>query len=584
MSTAGRNLHDRALRLAASLLDFGLAQGEIEELETHLDGCPACRRDAVALRADAAILNFAVVPTLPSRRVDDAVYAAIAGRRRPFQGTFVLVAASLLLVALMGVATAGAVLLGIWPPQAPDSTPPAPPPSTNVDPTPVPSIDVATPRPDAGWTAVPGTLPAGNGRVQMAPGPYGGLYVVVNDAHGAVVALLDAAGDERPGWPTELPGWTCDAPGTSAEWAPGVAADGSLRLVCHDNGTDDGSATAFAFDAAGRPLVGWPVDLPGRSWFPPRVVDGTLVVASNEGGEPPVAGPDGQGDAGDPGAYRLVTVDADGTLRTGAPVAVAEAKRGLVSIGPDGTAYVVDGNVITAFDQGGARAGWPVRLEGILSALGFGPDGRVYLTTSPDGATSHLVAVDRDGRLVEVAREGLPIGGASAWSGTGPANRPLAPLVAADGTAYVIGEADGETVVYGIDPSGARMNGWPYRAATAVPWQGTCADESTACGVWRALPAVGPGGVLYLPLAVEEGRPAGSLVAVGRDGQVVLGWPVRLKRTGAEFWSVVTATNETAYALAVEPERGRKTSATVIDAAPDSSVRFRTTVVMPGAD
>jgi hypothetical protein len=44
----------------------------------------------------------------------------------------------------------------------------------------------------------------------------------------------------------------------------------------------------------------------------------------------------------------------------------------------------------------------------------------------------------------------------------------------------------------------------------------------------------------------------------------------------------VGASGETAFALAVEPEEGGATSATVLDIAIDSAVRYRETVVGPG--
>ncbi len=580
MSTASRSLHERAQGLAAALVDFDLARGEVEELEAHLDACPACRRDAVALRADTSRFSFAVVPALPSPRVDRAVSAEIAGRRKPFQGSFVLVAATALLVAFMGLAAAGATLLGIWPPTTDEPVPP--PPGPVVTP-PAPSPVVTTPRPDAGWAAMPGSLPAGSGTVQMAPGPAGGLYVVVNEPDGAVVALLDAVGEPRPGWPTSLPGWTCSAPGTAASWAPGVAPDGSIRLVCHDTGTAGEGATAFAFDAAGRSRPGWPVALGGAVAASPRVVDDRLVVVATEVRDDEQTFSDEDGYVA-PGAHRLVTVDADGTVRTGVPIEVDDATGGLVSIGPDGTAFRVHGGEITAFDLGGPRAGWPVWIGGTLSAIGFGSDGRAWLTTSPDGTTTRLVVLDRDGGRQDVGPAELRLGGVPAYAGAGPYGVPLAPLVAGDGTVYMIGEEGGATVVYGIDPSGAVMGGWPYRAEAAIAWQGTCPEDSTGCGLWRAVPSVGPHGVLYVPLAGVDETAGGDLVAVGRDGQVVQGWPVGLRRAGAEWWSVVAASDETVYALAVEPERGGRTSATVLDIALDSSPRYRTTVVGPGGN
>jgi len=113
MSTVDRRLHEGALELAASAIDFALGRGETAELEAHLVACPACARSAAALRADAIAVRTPGA-LLPSRRVDDAVYAAIARREVGSQRLVVLAAAALLLVALLGVAAAGA-FLRIWP-------------------------------------------------------------------------------------------------------------------------------------------------------------------------------------------------------------------------------------------------------------------------------------------------------------------------------------------------------------------------------------------------------------------------------------------------------------------------------------
>jgi hypothetical protein len=70
-------------------------------------------------------------------------------------------------------------------------------------------------------------------------------------------------------------------------------------------------------------------------------------------------------------------------------------------------------------------------------------------------------------------------------------------------------------------------------------------------------------------------------VAVGRDGAVVPGWPVGLRRAASGFWSVVVGPDGTVFALAVEPETGGKSSATILGIAPDSTVRWHTTVIEP---
>jgi hypothetical protein len=59
------------------------------------------------------------------------------------------------------------------------------------------------------------------------------------------------------------------------------------------------------------------------------------------------------------------------------------------------------------------------------------------------------------------------------------------------------------------------------------------------------------------------------------------GWPVELKRPGAEFWSVVVGPDGTVYAQAIEPESGDRSSATILAIARDSPVLYTTTVVEP---
>ena len=56
---------------------------------------------------------------------------------------------------------------------------------------------------------------------------------------------------------------------------------------------------------------------------------------------------------------------------------------------------------------------------------------------------------------------------------------------------------------------------------------------------------------------------------------------MHLARRGAAFWSVVVGSDGTAFCLAVEPEAGGKTSATIVAIAKDGTVRSRTTVIQP---
>ena len=122
----------------------------------------------------------------------------------------------------------------------------------------------------------------------MAPGPEGGLYVLVADMSGpssrSLLALLDTQGRPRAGWPIALVGWDC----AQAGWHPRdpllTADDGSVRLVCYGNSGsgEPEHSRAFAFDPKGRSLFGWPVDLPDevRWWEQSRVVDDRLVVVA----------------------------------------------------------------------------------------------------------------------------------------------------------------------------------------------------------------------------------------------------------------------------------------------------------------
>ena len=114
MSRQDRHEHDRAMELAASAIDYRLTAAQTVALNAHLVVCSACARSAAAMRGDAIALRPWTTP-LPSRRVDDAVFAAIAGRRATAPSLLILVAAALLLVALLGVAaTAGSLLLRTW--------------------------------------------------------------------------------------------------------------------------------------------------------------------------------------------------------------------------------------------------------------------------------------------------------------------------------------------------------------------------------------------------------------------------------------------------------------------------------------
>jgi hypothetical protein len=151
--------------------------------------------------------------------------------------------------------------------------------------------------------------------------------------------------------------------------------------------------------------------------------------------------------------------------------------------------------------------------------------------------------------------------------------------VAEDGTAFLVSE-EGGTTVYGLDAVGNVMAGWPYRDTIGLQWSYNPPGD-TGGSTRRSEPAVGPGNVLYLLHPPRAATRGGTIVAIGPDGRVRPGWPVLLKRPGSVFGSVVVAPDGTAYALTIEPEGGARSSATILAIAPDSNVRYTTTIAEP---
>ena len=110
--------------------------------------------------------------------------------------------------------------------------------------------------------------------VQMAPGPYGGLYVLIPARHApATLVLLDSSGNPAPGWPIVVPRATsCD------KLLP--VADGSVRLICtleNPDGNMFDPIAAYAFDENARMRLGWPVDIPA-SFVTGRAVGDDLAL------------------------------------------------------------------------------------------------------------------------------------------------------------------------------------------------------------------------------------------------------------------------------------------------------------------
>ena len=414
--------------------------------------------------------------------------------------------------------------------------------------------------------------------VRMAAGPNGGLYVAIPAADGSVVlALFDATGRPQTGWPVAL------AAATKCGLLLPIE-DGSVRLLCSPDERNqelNNGMRAFAFDANGRALQGWPIDLDGQ--FVGRAIGTSLTLFGRRA----------LGDVCDVGQTCAVgwiaTVAADGTVRSGAEVPLVETCCAPDwAVGPDGVAYGA-GDVsgwdagsaelsrITAVDLGGVRAGWPVKIDGLVSGPAFGPGGRIVLTVGSFAReTSRVVVLNRDGKVVSPVVARLPM--ATAQSGADCiAGDPESPVVAQDGTIFVFSEID--TRVFAVDPSLAVLHGWPYRPGSSLEHPGSNDPRNDLSCTPIGRPVVGPGSILYLPLSARAKSVGGSIVALSQGGRVRPGWPVELQRSGAEVWSIVVAADGTTFALAMEPESGGGSSATILAIAPDSTVRYRTTII-----
>jgi len=423
--------------------------------------------------------------------------------------------------------------------------------------------------------------------IQLAATLDGGLYVSIAARAGTVLANLEPDGRARAGWPLMLAGWTyCTRP------VP--VADGSVRVVCAR--FDSSLSRAFAFDADGRLLAGWPVDFPGDivDWAyreQPRVIGDRLAIVAHAYSDQtdPATGRQ-------PGEAWLVEVTVDGKVSTGMRVAFTCCPN--LSLSPAGVGYVtayqssageIAATEISAFGVDGVRAGWPARIDGIASAPAFGPDGRIHVVVgSPERSPIRTRILDQDGRVQPDGSDELPIASSSEWDGAG-ADYPGRPFLADDGLTYVIDERGGHvvntgggTTVFAVDSVGSVVPGWPYRAQMGLEYLGRCSTdpEETGCGLWRTSPAVAPGPILYLLHAAADPSSGGSILALDRGGRVVDGWPVGLRRPGATFASIIVGPDATIYAVAVEPEAGGR-SGTILALEPDSTVRYRTTVVQP---
>ena len=412
--------------------------------------------------------------------------------------------------------------------------------------------------------------------VQMAPGPYGGLYVLIPARQDpATLVLLDSSGNPAPGWPIVVPRATsCD------ELLP--VADGSVRLICtleNPDGNMFDPIAAYAFDENARMRIGWPVDLTA-SFVTGRVVGDDLALFTMI----PLSDVIEEGKPSSEGG--IVTIGPDGTMSAGARVPFDMTCCRNWAVGPDGIAYGTEpgqgSSSMVALDGSGIRPGWPITLDDQISGASFRSDGRIAVVLgSLVRSESRVMVLDRDAKLTMSTN--LPLQTALFTGDTGGCSvgSPRAPIVAEDGTFIVYSELD--THLFAVDSSPSVMPGWPIDSGAALDQArpGTESEHEAGYCPGPVPPGIGHDSTLYLARENGSATIGGSLLAVGRDGRVVPGWPVELKRPGSEFWSVVVGPDGTAHALAIEPESSGRSSATILAIAADSDVIWTRTIIEP---
>ncbi len=234
---------------------------------------------------------------------------------------------------------------------------------------------------------------------------------------------------------------------------------------------------------------------------------------------------------------------------------------------------------LVAFDEHGVRDGWPITIDGSASEVAFDPRGRLHLAVSPPyERPSRTVVISPDGGQ-HVGSDDLDIVSSLTWDGAGDPY-PGAPIVASDGSTFIVSTEGIGTTIMGLDAAGTSLSGWPYRSKLGIQFIDRCEAEDTGCGSNRTPIGIDSHDVLYLIHEAASSSAGGSVVAIRPDGRIRDGWPVGLRRAGSTFWALAVNPNGGAYALAIEPE-GNRHSATIVAIAADSTVRYTTTIVEP---
>jgi hypothetical protein len=300
------------------------------------------------------------------------------------------------------------------------------------------------------------------------------------------ITVLDRDGRIVPGWP-----WTPEPTGDAAIDAV-FGPDGSLYVTARGGFTEVWSLHRLGPD--GKELAGFPLDLPAVPWCRLDVNRGAAYVSCHQSSDM------------DAGTSEVSVVEPDGSTRDGWPVSLAGGAQ-IVGFGPDGRVYLSDygePSTITALASDGRLiAGWPRRIGG---------DANVRVQVDARGrarVTSHREFVEEAcGIPARTVYTMLRADGSTApgwpvtvkgWSSE--------PQLAADGT-MVVASATGKVTAY--SSRGVVEDGWPVsKVGVTVACSGGSRPWASGAGT---------------TVVVGDGR-ATLLTA---DGRVVSGWPVTL--------------------------------------------------------
>jgi WD40 repeat protein len=243
----------------------------------------------------------------------------------------------------------------------------------------------------------------------------------------------------------------------------------------------------------------------------------------------------------------------------------------------DGADNRVSSRASDALALDGAVAGWPVPINGLASEPDFAPDGTVVVTAGTyDRPVTRIYAFDPTTRQLVATSGVIPVVSASIHMDSDCSTWPSSPLVAADGTVYLMDLG----TIHAFDRVLQALSGWPMDVPGELVLPVAPGFDGLTCD-WGVGPVAGPDGTLYLSLEPASKSRGGRLDAIAKDGKRPAGWPVKLSRAGSTFWDVAVGEDGTVHALAVEPEGSRKASATLCSIDPDSEVRYAVTLLEP---